>query len=133
MNKYRTHNCNELREKDVGNEIILSGWVNKKRDHGNLLFIDLRDTYGVTQCIIDQGNSKFSQLEKIQLTWQLIWVAMVASITYAGQKRKKDLKKIIHCTEFPPRHSEADAVTWITKNKYCAGWTRPSPHWGKLK
>ncbi len=67
MNKYRTHNCNELREKDVGNEIILSGWVNKKRDHGNLLFIDLRDNYGVTQCIIDQGNSKFSQLEKIQL------------------------------------------------------------------
>ena len=67
MNKYRTHNCNELREKDVGNKIILSGWVNKKRDHGNLLFIDLRDNYGVTQCIIDQGNSKFSQLEKIQL------------------------------------------------------------------
>jgi aspartyl-tRNA synthetase len=67
LNKYRTHNCNELREKDVGNEIILSGWVNKKRDHGNLLFIDLRDNYGVTQCIIDQGNSKFSQLEKIQL------------------------------------------------------------------
>ena len=67
MNKYRTHTCNELREKNVGNEIILSGWINKKRDHGNLLFIDLRDNYGVTQCIIDQENSKFSQLEKIQL------------------------------------------------------------------
>ena len=47
--------------------IILSGWIKKKRDHGNLLFIDLRDNYGVTQCIIDQENSKFSQLEKIQL------------------------------------------------------------------
>ena len=67
MNKYRTHTCNELREKNVGDEIILSGWINKKRDHGNLLFIDLRDNYGVTQCIIDQENSKFSQLEKIQL------------------------------------------------------------------
>ncbi len=67
MNRYRTHTCNELREKNVGNNIILSGWINKKRDHGNLLFIDLRDNYGVTQCIIDQENSKFSQLEKIQL------------------------------------------------------------------
>ena len=67
MNKYRTHTCNELREKNVGDEIVLSGWINKKRDHGNLLFIDLRDNYGVTQCIIDQENSKFNQLEKIQL------------------------------------------------------------------
>ena len=67
MNKYRTHNCNELRSKDVGNEIILSGWINKKRDHGNLLFIDLRDNYGITQCIIDKDNPSFSELEKTQL------------------------------------------------------------------
>ncbi len=67
MNKYRTHKCNELRKKDVGKKIFLSGWINKKRDHGNLLFIDLRDNYGLTQCIIDKENSNFSQLEKIQL------------------------------------------------------------------
>ena len=67
MNRYRTHNCNELRKKEVGNNVILSGWVNKKRDHGNLLFIDLRDNYGITQCIIDKDNSNFSELEKIQL------------------------------------------------------------------
>lgn len=67
MNKYRSHNCNELRNKDVGNEIYLSGWINKKRDHGNLLFIDLRDNYGVTQCIIDKENLNFKELEKIQL------------------------------------------------------------------
>ena len=67
MNRYRTHNCNELRKKEVGNSVILSGWVNKKRDHGNLLFIDLRDNYGITQCIIDKDNSNFSELEKIQL------------------------------------------------------------------
>jgi len=66
-NKYRTHNCSELRKENVGNNVVLSGWVNKKRDHGNLLFIDLRDNYGVTQCIIDKDNSNFSQLEKIQL------------------------------------------------------------------
>ncbi len=67
MNKYRSHHCNELRKKNVGIEVILSGWINKKRDHGNLLFIDLRDNYGITQCIIDKENSNFNDLEKIQL------------------------------------------------------------------
>ncbi len=67
MNKYRTHNCNELRKEDVDKKISLSGWINKKRDHGNLLFVDLRDNYGITQCIIDKDNKYFSDLEKIQL------------------------------------------------------------------
>ena len=67
MNKYRSHDCNTLRKKDVGQEVSLSGWINKKRDHGNLLFIDLRDNYGVTQCIIDKDNTKFNDLEKTQL------------------------------------------------------------------
>ncbi len=67
MNKYRSHNCSELRKKDVGNKVYLSGWINKKRDHGNLLFIDLRDNYGVTQCIISKENLNFKRLEKIQL------------------------------------------------------------------
>ncbi len=67
MSKYRTHKCNELRKEKVGNEVTLAGWINKKRDHGNLLFIDLRDNYGVTQCIIDKENSNFKKLEKIQL------------------------------------------------------------------
>ena len=67
MNKYRTHKCDELRKSDVDKMVSLSGWINKKRDHGNLLFIDLRDNYGVTQCIINKENKNFSQLEKIQL------------------------------------------------------------------
>ncbi len=67
MNKFRTHKCNELRKEKVGDEVILSGWINKKRDHGNLLFIDIRDNYGITQCIIDKENSYFKKLEKIQL------------------------------------------------------------------
>ena len=67
MNRYRSHNCNELRKKNIGNQVSLSGWINKKRDHGNLLFIDLRDNYGITQCIIDKENSNFSSLEKMQL------------------------------------------------------------------
>ncbi len=67
MNKFRTHKCDELRKEKVGEEVTLSGWINKKRDHGNLLFIDLRDNYGITQCIIDKENSNFKILEKIQL------------------------------------------------------------------
>ncbi len=67
MNKYRSHNCSELRKKNVGNKVFLAGWINKKRDHGNLLFIDLRDNYGVTQCIVDKENKNFLELEKIQL------------------------------------------------------------------
>ena len=67
MNKYRTHNCSELTIKNIGKQTILSGWVHKKRDHGNLLFIDLRDHYGITQCIIDNKNEHFSTLEKIKL------------------------------------------------------------------
>ncbi len=51
----------------MGKGVILSGWVNKKRDHGNLLFVDLRDNYGITQCIINKDNKNFSKLEKLQL------------------------------------------------------------------
>ena len=67
MNKFRTHTCGELTKKFTKKNVILSGWINKKRDHGNLLFIDLRDNYGITQCIIDKENSYFKKLEKIQL------------------------------------------------------------------
>ena len=66
MNKYRTHNCAELTINNIGKQIILSGWIHKKRDHGNLLFIDLRDHYGMTQCVIDNKNEQFSALEKIK-------------------------------------------------------------------
>ena len=67
MNKYRSHHCGELNKVNVGENIILSGWINKKRDHGNLLFIDLRDHYGITQCVIDKKNKQFSDLESISL------------------------------------------------------------------
>ena len=67
MNKYRTHTCGELTKDHKNKEISLSGWINKKRDHGNLLFVDLRDNYGITQCVIQKSNSNFSQLEKLPL------------------------------------------------------------------
>ena len=67
MTKYRTHTCGELNLKNKGQVVLLSGWINKKRDHGNLLFIDLRDNYGITQCVIDNKNELFKKIEKIPL------------------------------------------------------------------
>jgi aspartyl-tRNA synthetase len=67
LNKYRTHNCAELTINNIGKQTILSGWIHKKRDHGHLLFIDLRDHYGMTQCVIDNKNEYFSALEKTKL------------------------------------------------------------------
>ena len=64
MNKYRTHNCSELSEKDINKIVYLSGWLHRKRDHGNLLFVDLRDHYGITQCVIENNNKFFPVLEK---------------------------------------------------------------------
>ena len=66
MNKYRTHNCSELDEKNINKTVRLSGWIHRKRDHGNLLFIDLRDHYGLTQCVIENDNDNFSILEKVK-------------------------------------------------------------------
>ena len=67
MNKYRSHTCGELASKDKDKYISLSGWINKKRDHGNLVFLDLRDNYGVTQCVIENSHKKFKELEKLPL------------------------------------------------------------------
>jgi len=67
LHKYRTHTCNDLSLINKNEKIVLSGWINKKRDHGNLLFIDLRDNYGLTQCVIDNNNKFFKELEKLQL------------------------------------------------------------------
>ena len=67
MNKYRSHNCSQLSEAEIDNEIHLSGWLHRKRDHGNLLFIDLRDHYGLTQVVVDSSNNKFSIIEGLSL------------------------------------------------------------------
>ena len=64
MNKYRSHNCSELSEKEINKIVHISGWLHRKRDHGNLLFIDLRDHYGITQCVVENNNKFFPILEK---------------------------------------------------------------------
>jgi len=66
MNKYRSHNCSELNESDSGKKVLLSGWLHRKRDHGNLLFIDLRDHFGITQCVIENNSRYFKLLENLK-------------------------------------------------------------------
>ncbi len=66
MHQYRTHTCGALRASDEGKIVRLSGWIHRKRDHGNLLFIDLRDNYGITQCVLDTSSPHFSTLEKVR-------------------------------------------------------------------
>tara|TARA_B100000029_G_scaffold220177_1_gene217897 strand:- start:19 stop:1815 length:1797 start_codon:yes stop_codon:yes gene_type:complete len=66
MNKYRSHNCSQLNQKDIGKKVRLSGWVHRKRDHGNLLFLDLRDHFGITQCVIENKDKNFKILENLK-------------------------------------------------------------------
>ena len=67
MHAYRSHTCGQLRAKDTGETVRLSGWIHRKRDHGNLVFIDLRDHYGLTQCVLDISNPIFKLVEQTRL------------------------------------------------------------------
>ena len=67
MHRYRTHNCDALRMADAGATARLSGWIHRKRDHGNLLFVDLRDNFGITQCVVDVSSPVFAELEALRL------------------------------------------------------------------
>ena len=65
MKLYRTHICSQLNIKNLDDNVILSGWLHRKRDHGNLLFIDLRDNFGITQCVIDSSHVEFDKISNI--------------------------------------------------------------------
>jgi aspartyl-tRNA synthetase len=65
MNKYRTHLCSDLSTSELNKEVILSGWIDTKRDHGNLIFIDLRDNYGITQCVVDSTDKIFEEISNL--------------------------------------------------------------------
>ena len=69
MHPYRTKTCGELRKENVGSTVRLSGWVHRVRDHGGLLFIDLRDHYGITQCVVDPKSPAFADAERLKPEW----------------------------------------------------------------
>ena len=69
MHRYRSHTCGALREGDIGNEARLSGWCHRIRDHGGVLFIDLRDHYGITQVVADPDSPAFKVAESLRAEW----------------------------------------------------------------
>ena len=85
MHLYRTHTCGALRQTHVGETVRLSGWVHRKRDHGGLLFVDLRDHYGLTQCVVTPSNENFARLERIRVE---------SVITVEGQVVARDAETV---------------------------------------
>src|SRR5947199_2748197 len=69
MHRYRSHTCGALRDSDIGQDVRLSGWCHRIRDHGGLLFIDLRDHYGLTQCVADPDSPAFKEAERLRSEW----------------------------------------------------------------
>jgi aspartyl-tRNA synthetase len=69
LHRYRSHTCGALRKSDVGKDVRLSGWVHRVRDHGGVLFIDLRDHYGLTQIVADPDSKAFKSAEAVRSEW----------------------------------------------------------------
>lgn len=105
MHKYRTHKCNQLRYEDVKETVRLSGWVHRKRDHGQLIFIDLRDHYGLTQVVVDSSNTYFPIVENISLE-------SVITITGTVVKRSDEtINKNLPTGEIEVNLSELDIIS----------------------
>ena len=85
MNTYRSHTCEQIRTKHIGEEVTLSGWVHRKRDHGNLLFLDLRDHYGLTQCVLESDSEVFPILDKVR---------QESVVTVTGKVMKRSIETI---------------------------------------
>ena len=89
MHSFRTHNCGELRAENAGSEVRLSGWVHRKRDHGNLLFLDLRDHFGLTQCVVEVDSTIFPQIEALKLETVICVTGEIAARD--GETKNPDL------------------------------------------
>src|SRR6201986_1645271 len=102
MHAYRTHTCGQLRASDVGKSVRLSGWVNRRRDHGGLIFIDLRDHYGITQCVIEPDGKAFPTVDSARSEW-------VLTLTVKGGARTPEtVNKDLSTGDVELRIEEAD-------------------------
>jgi aspartyl-tRNA synthetase len=81
MHAYRTHTCGQLRQTDVSQTVRLSGWVHRRRDHGGLIFIDLRDHYGITQCVIEPDAKAFATVDTARSEWVMTFTGKVVART----------------------------------------------------
>ena len=99
MHLYRSHNCNELRKKDDGEAVKLSGWVHRIRDHGGVLFIDLRDHFGLTQVLADPDSPVFKDVESVRAEW---------CVSIEGIVRKRD-ESLIAGFSFDYNNTRLDA------------------------
>ena len=79
MHPYRTHTCGQLRPEQIGATVRLAGWVHRKRDHGSLLFVDLRDHYGITQCVVDTSDAAFKALDDTRLEYVISVIGKVVA------------------------------------------------------
>jgi aspartyl-tRNA synthetase len=89
MHPYRTHDCGALRKDAVGSRVRLSGWVHRRRDHGGLLFIDLRDHYGITQCVVEPDSLAFAEADRVRSEWVVTVTGPVVART--AETVNKDL------------------------------------------
>ena len=89
MHAYRTHNCGQLRKTDVGQKVRISGWVHRRRDHGGLVFLGLRDHYGLTQCVVDPSSPAFAETDKCRSEWVVTVSGPVVART--GDTANRDL------------------------------------------
>ena len=128
MHEYRTHTCGELNEQHVGQVVKISGWVHKKRDHGSLLFLDLRDHYGITQCVIETNSAKFSDVDKTRLEYVVTVVGKVVkrsdetinkqNPTGAIEVVIDDFSVISECDTLPMGVSNVSDLSEDTRLKY---------------
>lgn len=128
MHEYRTHTCGELNEQHVGQTVKISGWVHKKRDHGSLLFLDLRDHYGITQCVIETNSAKFGDVDKTRLEYVVTVVGKVVkrsdetinkqNPTGAIEVVIEDFSVISECETLPMGVSNVSDLSEDTRLKY---------------
>ena len=92
MNIYRTHNCGELRKENINEAVRLSGWVHRKRDHGGLLFIDLRDHFGLTQLVVEPKSPFFVDVENVRAESVIRIAGTVIALESSGNESEPTYK-----------------------------------------
>ena len=123
MHAYRSHTCGALRPSDAGQTVRLSGWIHRKRDHGNLVFIDIRDHYGVTQAVLDISSPLFKQVEQTR-------VESVVTITGKVVKRTPETIN----TKLPTGEIEVKVEDFLLQSAADVGRGDPDPrHAEKLR